>query len=229
MSIALERIETSGFSRVMKCACDASRFELPPSATEEEEEDWRGSGSSSATTSSSIGRNSDDDDVSCEENEVQSSYEGPLDMMNSIEQVLGMRRSISSFYNGKSRSYTSLAEATAVSSIKDIAKPENAYTRRRRNLLAINHIWDKCRNKRLIRPISSSKSTLALAVAMGSSETGSFSSTGEDSPSISSPRLPPLHPQTRTVSPSSSPQLSGRNFSNWRSFSLADVREYNYF
>ncbi|KAE8687595.1 hypothetical protein F3Y22_tig00111013pilonHSYRG00204 [Hibiscus syriacus] len=231
MSIALDRIETPGFGHVMRCACDISRFEYPPSPVkemkrlskaEEVEEDWRGS--SSSTSSSSIGRNSDDDDdVSgrssdggdCEENEVQSSYKGPLDMMNSLEQVLPMRRSISSFYNGKSRSYTSLAEVNSVSSIKDIAKPETVYTRRRRNLLAINHIWDKNRSKRLIRPISSSKSSLALAVVM-SSETDSFSSTGEDSSSTSSPRLPPLHPQTRTAV--SSP---------WRSFSLADVREYN--
>ncbi|OMO86453.1 hypothetical protein COLO4_21151 [Corchorus olitorius] len=240
MSIALERIETSGFGRVMKCACDTARFESTPAAketkildVEEEEDDWRSS--SSTTTSSSIGRNSDDD-VSgrssdggdCDENEVQSSYKGGgLDMMDSLEQVLPMRRGISSFYNGKSKSYTSLAEASCTS-IKDIAKPENAYTRRRRNLLAINHVWDKSRNKRFIRPISSSKSTLALAVAMSSSE--SISSTSEDSTSTSSPRLPPLHPQTRSCfnsTPSSSPPPStGRNFSNWRSYSLADVREY---
>ncbi|KAL4303915.1 hypothetical protein GQ457_10G001640 [Hibiscus cannabinus] len=231
MSIALERIGTAGFGRVMKCGCDASRFEspvkemkrFPTVSVAEEEEDWRGS--SSVTTSSSIGRNSDDDDGvfgrsssdggDREENEVQSSYKGPLDMMNSLEQVLPMRRSISSFYNGKSRSYTSLTEATSVS---DMAKPENAYTRRRRNLLAINHLRDKNRNKRFIRPISSSRSALALAVAMSSSETDSFSSTGEDS---STPRLPPLHPRMKTASSSPS---TGRNFSNWRSISLADVR-----
>ena len=137
------------------------------------------------------------------------------------------RRGISNFYNGKSKSFTSLADSSSTSSIKDIAKPENAYTRRRRNLLAINHVWDKNRNKRPIRPISSSKSTLALAVAMSSSE--SISSTSDDSTSTSSPRLPPLHPQTRTSFNNnipSSPPPSSRNFSNWRSFSLADVREY---
>lgn len=139
------------------------------------------------------------------------------------------RRGISSFYNGKSRSFTSLADASTASTIKDIAKPENAHTRRRRNLLAINHIWDKNRNnKRPIRPITSSKSTLALAVAMSSSE--SMSSISEDSTSTSSPRLPPLYPQTRSsfnnnnnTTPSSPPC---RNLPNWRSFTLADVREY---
>ncbi|XWS70175.1 hypothetical protein CRYUN_Cryun03dG0026200 [Craigia yunnanensis] len=226
----------------MNCACDSSIFESTPVketkevVVEEEEEgdDWRSS-SSTTNTSSSIGRNSDDD-VSgrssdggdCDENEVQSSYKGGLDIMDSLQQVLPMRRSISNFYNGKSKSFTRLADASSTSSIKDIAKPENAYTRRRRNLLAINHVWDKNRNKRLIRPISSSKSTLALAVAMSSSE--SISSTSEDSTSTSSPRLPPLHPQTRTSfknNTASSPPSTGRNFSSWRSFSLADVREYS--
>ncbi|XWS17582.1 hypothetical protein CRYUN_Cryun33cG0079400 [Craigia yunnanensis] len=221
----------------MNCTCDTSSFESKPVEVKkevvvevEEEDDWRSS--SSTTTSSSIGRNSDDvsgrssDGGDCEENEVQSSYKGGLDIMDSLEQVLPMRRGISSFYNGKSKSFTSLAHASSASSIKDISKPENAYTRRRRNLLAINHVWDKNRNKRPIRPISSSKSTLALAVAMSSSE--SISSTSEDSTN-SSPWLPPLHPQTRTSfnnNTPSSPPSSSRNFSNWWSFSLADVREY---
>ncbi|XP_022732065.1 uncharacterized protein LOC111286397 [Durio zibethinus] len=231
MSIALERIEASGFGRVM--TCDSSRFEstaVKERKDAEEEDDWRSS--LSTTTSSSIGRNSDDvsgrssDAGGCDENEVQSTYKGGVDMMDSLEQVLPMRRGISSFYNGKSKSFTSLADASSASSIKDIAKPENAYTRRRRNLLAVNHVWDKNRNK---RPISSSKSTLALAVAISSSE--SISSTSEDSTSTSSPRLPPLHPQTRISlnnnnSTPSSPPSRSRNFSNWRSLSLADVREY---
>ncbi|KAG8491397.1 hypothetical protein CXB51_014588 [Gossypium anomalum] len=220
---------------VMKCPTMTSGFEPSPSkdmpAAEEEEDDWRSS--SSTTTSSSIGRNSDADvsgrsSDGDDENEVQSSYNGGLSMMDSLQRVLPMRRGISSFYNGKSRSFTTLADASTASTIKDIAKPENAYTRRRRNLLAINHIWDKNRNnKRPIRPISSSKSTLALAVAMSSSE--SMSSISEDSTSTSSPRLPPLYPQTRSscnnnnTTPSSPPC---RNLSNWRSFSLADVREY---
>ncbi|XWS72373.1 hypothetical protein CRYUN_Cryun02cG0034600 [Craigia yunnanensis] len=220
----------------MNCPCDTYRFESTPVKEKKEvvdEDDWRRS-SSSTTTSSSIGRNSDDvsgrslDGGDFDENEVQSSFKGGLDMLDSLQQVLPMRRGISNFYNGKSKSFTSLAHASSTSSIKDIAKPENAFTRRRRNLLAINHVWDKNRNKRPIRPISSSKSTLALVVARSSSE--SISSTSEDSTSTSSPRLPPLHPQTRTSfnnNTPSSPPSTGRNFSSWRSFSLADVREYS--
>ncbi|GLT75989.1 hypothetical protein SLA2020_476760 [Shorea laevis] len=231
MSIALERIDAgTGFRRVM--ARD-SVFESPSLATERkvEEEDCRSL--SGTTSSSSIGRNSDEDHdghVSgrssdggdCEENEVQSSYKNPLDMMDSLEEVLPIRRGISSFYNGKSKSFAILADAVGSPSIKDIAKPENAYTRRRRNLLAINHVWDKNRNK---KPITSSRSTLALAVAMSSSE--SLSSTSEESSSTLSPRLPPLHPHSSRVSynnMSFSPPTKQFS-SNWRSFSVADIQQ----
>lgn len=120
----------------------------------------------------------------------------------------GCRRGISSFYSGKSKSFTSLGEASSACSIKDIAKQENAYTRRRRNVLAINHVWDKNRGNGK-RPITSSRSSLALAVAMSSSE--SIASTSDDSSSRSPPRLPPLHPRSRG--------------SSWRSYSVADFEQ----
>jgi hypothetical protein len=47
----------------------------------------------SASASSSIGRNSDvsSEGEDCEENEAQSSYKGPLDMMDALEEVLPIR------------------------------------------------------------------------------------------------------------------------------------------
>lgn len=151
------------------------------------------------------------------------------------------RRGISKFYNGKSKSFASLREASSSTSIKDIGKPENAYTRKRRNLLASNHIWDKNRNFPLRsngggitkRPISSSRSTLALAMAMNGSESSSSCCTSEDSNSSpvsrSPPHLPPLHPQGRashSVSSKSSMSPPRGNFSASRSFSLADLQQW---
>ena len=140
----------------------------------------------------------------------------------------GCRRGISSFYNGKSKSFTSLEEASSSSSsIKDIAKAENAYTRKRRNLLAFNHVWEnKNRNFPLKshigggiskRPLGSSRSTLALAVAMSNSSSDSISNSSEDSipRSPTPPPLPPLHPQSR----------SSKNVSAWRSYSVADLQQ----
>ncbi|XP_020224509.1 uncharacterized protein LOC109806498 [Cajanus cajan] len=189
-----------------------------------------------STSSSSIGRNSD---VSSErsteegENEVESPFHGPLLAMETLEEVLPIRRGISNFYNGKSKSFTTLADAVSSPSVKDIAKPENAYARRRRNLMALNHVWDKNRNYPLRssgggickRSISLSRSTLALAVAMNNSDSSS-SITSEDSGSslnsLPSPsQLPPLHPRNRMSSSGAAPCSP-----SWRSFSLADLQQH---
>ncbi|KAM7258569.1 hypothetical protein ACFE04_014310 [Oxalis oulophora] len=190
----------------------------------QKEEEERCSSSSTTTTastasSSSIGRNSDDDDE--ENEEVQSVFNGSLDMMDSLEEVLPMRRGISQFYNGKSKSFTSLVKASSTNNIKEVAKPENAYTRRRRNLLAFNHHHSHHLHRAYPyrtttastgigkRSIATCRSTLALAVsALSSSE--SISNTSDDSNgSPASPvatTLPPLHPN-----------------SAWRSFSVFDL------
>ena len=150
----------------------------------------------------------------------------------------GCRRGISNFYNGKSKSFTSLTEASSSSNIKDIAKAENAYTRKRRNLLAFNQVWEKNRNFPLKshgggiskRPLSSSRSTLAFAVAMSSSSSESISNSSEDSisrsPPLPSSPLPPRHPQSKStknsILSSSPPQ---QNSSAWRSFSMVDLQQ----
>ncbi|KAK4388682.1 hypothetical protein Sango_2205200 [Sesamum angolense] len=147
--------------------------------------------------SSSIGKNSDLSESSLERSgdgeEVQSSYKGPLDAMETLEQVLP-------------------SDASSSSSIKDLAKPENAYMKKRRNMLA----WDKTRSSPLRgngggiskRIISSGKTTLALAVAMSNSEgekqAGECNSAGS---------LPVPVPYSR------------KDFSSWRSFSLADLQQ----
>ncbi|KAK6118337.1 hypothetical protein DH2020_047908 [Rehmannia glutinosa] len=164
--------------------------------------------SCSDESSSSIGKNSDlsenSMEKSCDGEEVQSSYKGgALDAMDALEEVLPIRRGISRFYNGKSKSFTSLADASSSSSssspsIKNLAKPDNPYSRRRRNTLSCNLNWDKNRSSCLKsngggitkRTNGSTRSTLALAVAMSNSD-------------------------------SSSP---GKDFSPWRSFSLADLQ-----
>ncbi|XP_023534916.1 uncharacterized protein LOC111796503 isoform X2 [Cucurbita pepo subsp. pepo] len=207
---------------------------------EKEAEESNTCSSASTSSSSSIGRNSDqsarssDDEDSGENDEVQSSYKGPLDMMDSLEEVLPVRKGISKFYNGKSKSFTSLADASTVSSVEEIVKPENAYSKKRRNLMAFNLVWEKNRSFPLKnngggiskRPISSSRSSFALAVAMSSSESNSSEDSNCSSYSSSPPPRPPLHPQSKA----SNSHLASivppqRNFSTWRSYSLADLQE----
>ncbi|KAL3838606.1 hypothetical protein ACJIZ3_023197 [Penstemon smallii] len=167
--------------------------------------------SCSDESSSSIGKNSDISENSMEKSgdgeEVQSSYKGPLDAMEALEEVLPIRRGISTFYNGKSKSFASLADASSTSSIKDLAKPENAYMRKRRNLLACNLKWDKTRNNGggiSKRVTSSSRTALALAVAMNNSK-----GVGECNVAGSLPL-----------------SCLKKDFTSWRSFSLADLQQF---
>ncbi|KAK9142184.1 hypothetical protein Syun_011584 [Stephania yunnanensis] len=92
-----------------------------------------------SSSSSSIGRDSDfkeinkDDD---DDDEIQSPFRSqPLDSMDALEESLPIRRGISEFYGGKSKSFTSLQDASNCCSAKEIAKPDNAYTRKRKNMM----------------------------------------------------------------------------------------------
>ncbi|XP_062091150.1 protein OXIDATIVE STRESS 3 LIKE 1-like [Humulus lupulus] len=187
-------------------------------------------------SSSSLGRNSGVSDESSNgedsaDDEVQSSFKGPLDTMDGLEEVLPIKRGISKFYNGKSKSFTSLSDATSVSSIKDFAKPENPYTRKRKNLIARSSLLDKNRTYSLKdlasgtskRTASSSRSSFLLGEALNSSGNNI---NNEDLNSIStSPSCsrPPLHPHVKR-SPTNGSSSPPQRQSPWRSFSLSDLQ-----
>ncbi|EEF46150.1 protein OXIDATIVE STRESS 3 LIKE 2 [Ricinus communis] len=167
-------------------------------------EDECSSPTSSTTSCSSIGKNSDlwegessSDSEDCkEESEVQSVYKGKIDLLDALEDALPIRRGVSKFYSGRSKSFACVAGASSYSSIKDIAKPDNAYIRIRRSNLAF-----KLRHQGGIskRPIGSSPSALALGgVALSRSES-IHSSTDSDS---SSNFTFLLHPNSRSHLPS---------------------------
>lgn len=239
MSIALDsgsnRIQGSGFIRgITPCV---SIFETPESSRNAvsamgplipvENRTLGGKDgeqeASSSSSSSSIGRNSDfsGEQGSDREDgpEAQSSYKGPLNALDSLEESLPIRRGISSFYRGKSKSFTSLADAC---SAKDLGKPDNPYNRKRKNLLAFSNILNKNRNHLLRnssdgsiskRPTNSSRSTFSIANAASICE--SNGSEGHEPP------LPPLPPHGKSPLNRLMPQLS---FSS-RSFSLTDLQE----
>nr|XP_004245041.1 uncharacterized protein LOC101265566 [Solanum lycopersicum] len=90
------------------------------------------------SSSSSIGENSDT--ISHEESmdDDPQEVESPFSSIQSLHQVLPIRKGMSRFYNGKSKSFTSLREASTSSSVKELAKPENVsyINKKRRNILA---------------------------------------------------------------------------------------------
>lgn len=194
---------------------------------EEEEERENGCFEACSSSSSSIGMNSDvdvDDDEEDEENEAESKFKNnPFDSaVDALEQALPIRRGISNFYNGKSKSFASLTDA-ACSSIKEISKPENAYSRKRKNLLAYSLLCDKGRSSSLNgsriggsiakRPTNSSRSTFALAVAMNNCE-ASVDESGQ---------VPETNGRNHARDTSPSSPLSPLP-PPWRSFSLADLQ-----
>lgn len=189
-----------------------------------------------SSSSSSIGRNSDQSDgedsgQDFDNSEVQSSYKGPLDTMDALEEVLPIKRGISKFYHGRSKSFTSFADVSSASSIKDFAKPENPYNRKRKNLLARNNFGDKNCNyppkddasgisKRLA---NSDRSTSALCSTINCSKNNS--KRGDSHPLPSSPScLPPLHPQGKSSLNVGSCSPLPQRSSHCRSFSLSDIQ-----
>uniref|UniRef100_A0A0E0QJW9 Uncharacterized protein n=1 Tax=Oryza rufipogon TaxID=4529 RepID=A0A0E0QJW9_ORYRU len=103
-----------------------------------------------ACSSSSIGKDSDECSPPGKEEEegeeVQSAFVGGgggLAGLEALEEALPIRRSISKFYNGKSKSFACLKEAvSSCGSAKDIAKAESAYSRKRKNLLAYSIMYE---------------------------------------------------------------------------------------
>ncbi|KAK8602364.1 hypothetical protein V6N13_058001 [Hibiscus sabdariffa] len=178
------------------------------SSEEDGEDDDLGS-----CSSSSIGRDSDvsgessSDGEDSAEAEVQIQLKEPLDTMDSLVDALPMRKGISNFYNGRSKSFTSLADAAAAPSVKDFAKPEDPYSMKRRNLLPHGSFLGKNRNR----------SSMALRATASTSDFNSFSS----SPSSG---LPPLHPQYKKSTAIRLSSLTTQPIPPCRSFSLSDLR-----
>ncbi|CAN8301706.1 unnamed protein product [Cochlearia groenlandica] len=119
----------------------------PKTLSEEEEEDSLSSSMCSSSSSSDLTEDceEDDDDVSS-----SSSSNGPLDDLSDLMSHLPIKRGLSKFYQGKSQSFTSLAN---VKSLEDLMKRgfknRNYGARRKACKSAIRGIIDhqKCYKK----------------------------------------------------------------------------------
>lgn len=94
--------------------------------------------SDSSLSSCFMSSNSDDEeDVSSSSTSPSSEpnaaasppQKGPLDNLASLSAALPIKRGLSRYFSGKSQSFSSLAR---VSSVADLAKPENSFVKRRR-------------------------------------------------------------------------------------------------
>ncbi|XP_047967007.1 protein OXIDATIVE STRESS 3 LIKE 2-like [Salvia hispanica] len=99
-----------------------------------------------------------------EKEEEQGSY-----AMEDLEEALPIRRGLSRFYNGKSRSFANLADALKIKDIQELAKPDyfHIYKMRkpRKNTLA-----PRLDGGAISKRPTTSATNLALAMAMSNSE-----------------------------------------------------------
>ncbi|KAH7655421.1 hypothetical protein IHE45_18G009200 [Dioscorea alata] len=150
--------------------------------------------------SSLIGRNNACSESDSEGSpEVESRLKGPLETMDALEEALPFRQGISWFPNGKSKSFTYLADAVSpASSAKNHIKLENECmnhiklenecTRKRKNIFLFTDMLGELCNSNLLqkidggtpkKPTNAERST-ALANHSPSSSSGSNSSNSED-------------------------------------------------
>ncbi|VAI74239.1 unnamed protein product [Triticum turgidum subsp. durum] len=186
-----------------------------------------------------------------EEEEVES--EAPVDevlamglgTLESLEDALPSKRGLSNFYAGKSKSFTSLAEAAAKAAAKEIAKPENPFNKRRRVLAAWSRRRASCSS--LVTTYLPPLLSLDHTVVEGDEEEeeeeeeersddgddeGNSSGNGRREKAPASPRFPPrsLHSASQKASVMSRNTInpSTSSFRSPRSFSLSDLQNAGY-
>ncbi|XP_048541336.1 protein dopey-1 homolog [Triticum urartu] len=203
-----------------------------------------------SSDSSSIGEDSTSEKEEGEEEEVES--EAPVDevlamglgTLESLEDALPSKRGLSNFYAGKSKSFTSLAEAAAKAAAKEIAKPENPFNKRRRVLAAWSRRRASCSSlvTTYLPPLLSLDHTVVEGDEEEEEEEEERSDDGDDEGNSSgngrrekapaSPRFPPrsLHSASQKASVMSRNTInpSTSSFRSPRSFSLSDLQNAGY-
>lgn len=90
----------------------------------------------SSQSSSSIGQPDDDTDAD-DDNEEEEDVQSTLSSLASLEDSLPIKKGLSNFYGGKSKSYGNLGEVRSLQ-VQDLGKSDNPFNKRRRTLMAYN-------------------------------------------------------------------------------------------
>ncbi|KAL0922146.1 hypothetical protein M5K25_006111 [Dendrobium thyrsiflorum] len=105
--------------------------------TKEEEEEKQEAEDSSESSSIGVQSSSSEEEDDERGNEVQSKLkeEGALASLDSLEDSLPIKRGLSNFFTGKSKSFASLSDASS-GSARELKKQENPFNKRKRILMA---------------------------------------------------------------------------------------------
>ncbi|KAL0903441.1 hypothetical protein M5K25_027822 [Dendrobium thyrsiflorum] len=109
---------------------------------EEEEEEEEEAEASSQSSSIGVLSSSSSNEEEERGDEVQSKLkdDGRLGSLTSLEESLPIKRGLSNFFSGKSKSFANLAEATSCNAT-DIVKQENPFNKRRRIIMSCKASW----------------------------------------------------------------------------------------
>ena len=146
-----------------------------------------------------------------------------------LNNLFNRRRGLSNFYAGKSKSFTSLAEAEATAAAKEIAKPENPFNKRRRVLQA----WSRRRASCSALATTYLPPLLAPdhAVVEEDDEEGADDEDEDEEPKGGlRSRRPPTFPSPRLSVHATAGGQMARNssFRSPRSFSMTDLHSAGY-
>nr|TKW10640.1 hypothetical protein SEVIR_6G178900v2 [Setaria viridis] len=140
------------------------------------------------------------------------------------------KRSISKFYNGKSKSFACLKEAiTSSGSAKDITKADNAYSRKRKNLLAYSIMYGNSHETAAAQVYETAPPKRLASLSRNSLATlASISSRSSSSISIEENELPeqlhsPLSPDDFISTPRSGSFAPNASSAPMRSLSMMDL------
>lgn len=102
---------------------------------EDENQEVEDSSESSSIGVQSSSSSEEEDEERGNEGQSKLKEEGALTSLDSLEDSLPIKRGLSNFFTGKSKSFASLFDASA-GSAKDLKKQENPFNKRRRILMA---------------------------------------------------------------------------------------------
>ncbi|XP_044949954.1 uncharacterized protein LOC123399621 [Hordeum vulgare subsp. vulgare] len=174
-------------------------------------------------SSSEVGGDGEDDEV-----ESKLKEEPGLGCLDALEDSLPIKNGLSSFYAGKSKSFTSLAEAAARDAVKELAKPENPFNKRRRILAT----WSRRASCSSLATATYLPPLLAPDHALPEGDEGEEdddSDSGSDEQhrgknGWEAPALPPPRLSVNTQTGAAAAARRGGSFRSPRSYSLSDLR-----
>lgn len=123
-----------GFGVFRSDKLESQSSEKSEARSSEKSEAQSSSPSPSSSVTSSIGEPDESEDEG-EGEEVESNFSGGLGSLGSLEDSLPIKRGLSNYFTGKSKSFGNLSEIST-STVNELKKKENPFNKRRRTLIA---------------------------------------------------------------------------------------------